>query len=276
MGLFQGVGLPFQSESAPVQMPNMVWLYRVPILLYWAEHEETLGAIITHVLVHEIGHHFGLSDDDMYGDRTSGGITEEMQMKVTGACHCGAITIEGEADPEKVTICHCTDCQTGTGSAFRVSVPIPGSVVQDEGQPTNYVKTTADSGNPRVQAFCGRSAARRSIRPRRAKASRRPTWCASAFCEQRDQLAPKKQNWFRSARNWVTGMDAIPEEPEAGVSRRAYGLILRSPPAQQRRLEGWGRRMASSPALMAAIDNLHWIESGRRRHNGGGQIRSPP
>ena len=67
MGLFQGVGLPFQSESAPQQMPNMVWLYRVPILLYWAEHEETLGHVIQHVLVHEIGHHFGLSDDDMYG-----------------------------------------------------------------------------------------------------------------------------------------------------------------------------------------------------------------
>lgn len=66
MGLFQGVGLPFQSDSAPAQMPNMVWLYRVPILLYWAEHEETLGHIITHVLVHEIGHHFGLSDDDIY------------------------------------------------------------------------------------------------------------------------------------------------------------------------------------------------------------------
>ena len=65
LGLFQGVGLPFQSDSAPVQMPNMVWLYRVPILLYWAEHDETLGQIITHVLVHEIGHHFGLSDDDM-------------------------------------------------------------------------------------------------------------------------------------------------------------------------------------------------------------------
>jgi predicted Zn-dependent protease with MMP-like domain len=65
MGLFQGVGLPFQSDSEPVQMPNMVWLYRVPILLYWAEHEETLGAVITHVLVHEIGHHFGLSDDDI-------------------------------------------------------------------------------------------------------------------------------------------------------------------------------------------------------------------
>ncbi len=65
LGLFQGVGLPFQSISNPNQMPNMVWLYRRPILDYWAEHEETLGSIITHVLVHEIGHHFGLSDEDI-------------------------------------------------------------------------------------------------------------------------------------------------------------------------------------------------------------------
>jgi predicted Zn-dependent protease with MMP-like domain len=65
LGLFQGVGLPFRSESAPVQMPNMIWLYRRPILDYWAEHEEALGAIVAHVLVHEIGHHFGLSDRDM-------------------------------------------------------------------------------------------------------------------------------------------------------------------------------------------------------------------
>jgi predicted Zn-dependent protease with MMP-like domain len=65
LGLFQGVGLPFRAESAPMQMPNMVWLYRRPILDYWAEHDETLGAIVKHVLVHEIGHHFGLSDADM-------------------------------------------------------------------------------------------------------------------------------------------------------------------------------------------------------------------
>ena len=65
MGLFQGVGLQFRSGSAPVQMPNMIWLYRRPILDYWAEHDETLGAIVRHVLVHEIGHHFGLSDADM-------------------------------------------------------------------------------------------------------------------------------------------------------------------------------------------------------------------
>jgi predicted Zn-dependent protease with MMP-like domain len=65
LGLFQGVGLPFQSESVPETMPNMIWLYRRPILDYWAEHEDTLGEIVTHVLVHEIGHHFGLSDEDM-------------------------------------------------------------------------------------------------------------------------------------------------------------------------------------------------------------------
>jgi predicted Zn-dependent protease with MMP-like domain len=71
LGLFQGVGLPFRADSAPVQMPNMVWLYRRPILDYWAEHDESLGAVITHVLVHEIGHHFGLSDADMEGIEAS-------------------------------------------------------------------------------------------------------------------------------------------------------------------------------------------------------------
>ena len=65
LGLFQGTGLPFQSNSDIARLPNLIWLYRRPILDYWAEHDEPLGQIIRHVLIHEIGHHFGLSDDDM-------------------------------------------------------------------------------------------------------------------------------------------------------------------------------------------------------------------
>jgi predicted Zn-dependent protease with MMP-like domain len=66
LGLFRGIGLAQgQAGFQTGQFPNMIWLYRRPILDYWAEHEETFGHVVTHVLVHEIGHHFGLSDDDM-------------------------------------------------------------------------------------------------------------------------------------------------------------------------------------------------------------------
>jgi predicted Zn-dependent protease with MMP-like domain len=74
LGLFRGIGLaqgPAVLETG--QFPNMVWLYRRPILDYWAEHEETLGHLVTHVLVHEIGHHFGLSDEDMEGIEAAAG-----------------------------------------------------------------------------------------------------------------------------------------------------------------------------------------------------------
>jgi predicted Zn-dependent protease with MMP-like domain len=65
LGLFQGVSIDRRSVMDPAGLPNMVYLYRRPILDYWAEHNETLGHLVTHVLVHEIGHHFGLSDADM-------------------------------------------------------------------------------------------------------------------------------------------------------------------------------------------------------------------
>jgi predicted Zn-dependent protease with MMP-like domain len=66
LGLFRGIGLAQGAATLQTgQFPNMVWLYRRPLLDYWAEHEESLGHLVTHVLVHEIGHHFGLSDEDM-------------------------------------------------------------------------------------------------------------------------------------------------------------------------------------------------------------------
>ena len=65
LGLFEGRGIAERWNPQTGEGPNRVTLYRRAILDYWAENDETLGSIITHVLIHEIGHHFGLSDDDM-------------------------------------------------------------------------------------------------------------------------------------------------------------------------------------------------------------------
>jgi len=67
LGLFQGLDLAARESNIGVPDPTMILLYRRPILDYWAEHHEKLGAIVRHVLVHEIGHHFGLTDDEMEG-----------------------------------------------------------------------------------------------------------------------------------------------------------------------------------------------------------------
>jgi hypothetical protein len=76
-------------------------------------------------------------------------------MKVEGGCHCGAIAYEAEVDAQAARICHCTDCQTLTGSAFRVNVAAPaGTFKLTRGTPKIYIKT-ADSGNRRAHAFCG-------------------------------------------------------------------------------------------------------------------------
>jgi predicted Zn-dependent protease with MMP-like domain len=65
LGLFEGRPIGEQLVPQTGEQANRVTLYRRPILDYWAENEETLGEIVTHVLIHEIGHHFGLSDSDM-------------------------------------------------------------------------------------------------------------------------------------------------------------------------------------------------------------------
>ena len=131
-------------------------------------------------------------------------------MRIHGACHCGAITIEGEADPEKVSICHCTDCQTGTGSAFRVSVPVPGDSFKMTGEPASYLKTTAESGHPRLQAFCGRCGS--PIYSTTPGEGRQASYMVRVgILRERDQLAPKRQNWYRSARAGVGGLGALPK-----------------------------------------------------------------
>jgi hypothetical protein len=129
-------------------------------------------------------------------------------VKIDGRCHCGAIAIEGEADPEEVTICHCTDCQTGTGSAFRVSVPVAGATFKMTGQPARYLKTTADSGTPRIQAFCPTCGS--PIYSTSPGDDPRPSYTVRVgILRQREVLPPKRQIWVRSARPWVTDIAAV-------------------------------------------------------------------
>ena len=66
LGLYHGRGEPYEPVNQITHFPDMIYLYRRPMLAYWATFDDTLEAIITHVLVHEIGHHFGLSDEDMH------------------------------------------------------------------------------------------------------------------------------------------------------------------------------------------------------------------
>jgi hypothetical protein len=130
-------------------------------------------------------------------------------MKVDGTCHCGSITIEAEVDPAKVTICHCTDCQSGTGSAFRVSIPTAGSTFKMTGQPTLYVKT-AESGNQRAQAFCPKCGS--PIYSTTPGDGVQPSYTVRVgLLRQRDKLPPKRQNWWRSARPWVTELAQVPK-----------------------------------------------------------------
>ena len=131
-------------------------------------------------------------------------------MKIDGACACGAIRIEGEADPEKTSICHCTDCQVGTGTAFRVSIPVSGAAFKMTGQPATYLKTTADSGRPRLQAFCGMCGSPIfSTTP--GDGVQASYMVRVGILRQRDQLLPRRQNWFRSARSWVTDLAGVPK-----------------------------------------------------------------
>ena len=131
-------------------------------------------------------------------------------MKIDGACLCGAISIEAEADPEKTVVCHCTDCQQGTATAFRVSVPVPGDTFKMQGKPAIYVRTTAESGNPRAQAFCPTCGS--PLYATSTGEGPQPMYMLRVgILRQREQFVPKRQIWCRSAQPWTAHLDALPK-----------------------------------------------------------------
>lgn len=136
-------------------------------------------------------------------------------MKVDGRCHCGDIAFEAEIDPERVTICHCSDCQRLSGSAYRVNVYADAAKFRfTRGEPAFYERT-AESGRQRRHAFCPRCGAEfystgTAGEPARALSLRTGT------IAQRGELKPARQIWCRSAMGWTQDLDGIPQHETGG------------------------------------------------------------
>jgi hypothetical protein len=129
-------------------------------------------------------------------------------MKIDGGCHCGRITYRAEIDPAKVFICHCTDCQTLSGTAFRIAVRTPEESFELlSGAPKTYIRI-ADSGNKRAQLFCGDCGAH--IYATSVDDGPKLFGIRVGTIRQRDRLKPQRQVWCRSAQGWVDDVAAIP------------------------------------------------------------------
>lgn len=127
-------------------------------------------------------------------------------MRVQGACHCRAVRLTAEVQPSRVFVCHCTDCQVLTGSAFRVVVPVVPGSLQVQGAVKGYPRT-AESGNVRWQYFCPECGT-----PLYAGT---PDGAGLAtvrvgVLQERALLQPTAQLWRHSALPWVNALDDVP------------------------------------------------------------------
>ncbi len=130
-------------------------------------------------------------------------------MQVEGGCQCGKITYRAVVDPERATLCHCTDCQAMTGSPYRASVPANAGTFEIlAGKPKIYVKRTSESGTPRAHGFCGDCGS-----PLYATSVENPQIYNLRIgnMKQRALLAPRRQIWCRSALPWSADIGALPK-----------------------------------------------------------------
>lgn len=130
-------------------------------------------------------------------------------MKVDGGCHCGQIKFRAEIDPEQVEICHCTDCQSLSGSAYRtVASADANSLELLSGKPKLYAKL-AEDGSQRLQAFCPECGSPLYSAP--PEGEKGYFGIRVGALNQRDQLVPKTQYWARSAQPWTQDLTGMPK-----------------------------------------------------------------
>ncbi|MDH3856582.1 MAG: GFA family protein [Gammaproteobacteria bacterium] len=130
-------------------------------------------------------------------------------MDIDGRCHCGQIRFRAEIDSEQVEICHCTDCQTLSGSAYRTVVPADANSFEIlSGNPRMYAKT-AEDGSQRLQAFCPECGSPLYSAP--SEGDKGYFGIRVGAINQRNQLIPKKQYWARSAQPWTQDLSEMPK-----------------------------------------------------------------
>jgi hypothetical protein len=129
-------------------------------------------------------------------------------MHITGQCHCGHIEFEADADPSRVGICHCTDCQRLTGSPFRVTLSVERSSLRLGDNKPNVYRKIAENGLPRNQHFCGECG---SPLFTSGEGDDAKIWGVRwGSINERDALVPKGQIWTRSAVGWLSDIDSLP------------------------------------------------------------------
>ena len=122
-------------------------------------------------------------------------------MKIDGRCHCGFLTYEADIDPGEVYVCHCTDCQSISGSAFRWAVPVAAEAFKLlSGEPKAYAKT-ADSGATSHQLFCPECAS--PLYSTLIGDGPRIFNLRLGTARQRAELRPRVESWCGSAQDWV-------------------------------------------------------------------------
>ena len=125
-------------------------------------------------------------------------------MKITGRCHCENLTYRAEIDPEKILVCHCTDCQSISGSPYRWFAIVPEDNFElISGEPKTYMKI-ADSGDESLQVFCPDCAS--PLYSTVNKDGPRNFNIRLGTANERDQLKPKIQLWRRSSQSWANAI----------------------------------------------------------------------
>ena len=129
-------------------------------------------------------------------------------MKVHGQCHCGDIKFEAEVDPANARICHCIDCQTMSGSAFRTGIAAPAETLRMiSGTPARYIKT-AESGVQRAHMFCGRCGS--PVFSSAIDANPTRYQLRIGMLRERHELEPKAQIWTKSQQHWLDEISDLP------------------------------------------------------------------